>query len=157
MGDQAKAADYYRQALQEAASGNSPRYINLTCQSLAEHHRRIGQVDSCIYFAHQAIDVVQGDLVVDVDWDFVKFRTEHRWWSGACRLDLADPSGFGRAAFAPVLERGASLEGVLEEMEREDPPRQGEHDGGTHHGDRAEAQTDADGSTRPDRWERRWN
>jgi len=62
MGDQAKAADYYRQALKEAASGTSPRYINLTCQSLSEHYRRIGQVDSCIYFAHQAIEVVQGTV-----------------------------------------------------------------------------------------------
>jgi proteasome accessory factor A len=97
-----------------------------------------------------------GDLVVDVDWDFVKFRTEHGWWSGVRKLDLADPSGFGRAAFFPVLARSASLEEVLEELEREDPPRNGELNGGEHHGDPAKTET-AGPAARPEPRQRRWN
>lgn len=97
-----------------------------------------------------------GDLVEDVDWDFVKFRTEYGYWSGVRKLDLADPSGFARAAFAPVLERSAGLEDVLEELEKEDPPRNGEFNGGTNHGDPAETET-ARPAALPEPWQRRWN
>jgi proteasome accessory factor A len=94
------------------------------------------------------------DRVTDVDWDFVKFRTEHGSWSSVRKLDLPDPSGFGRAAFAPVLERCADLEDVLEELGSEDLPRNGEFNGGADHGDRAEAET-ARSAARPESWQRR--
>jgi proteasome accessory factor A len=98
-----------------------------------------------------------GELVDDVDWDFIKFRTVHGWWSGVRRLDLADPSGFTRAAIEPVVERSASLEDVLEELEREEPPRHGEHNGGANHGDHAEAATEtARHAALPERRQARW-
>lgn len=81
-----------------------------------------------------------GDLVEDVNWDFIKFRTEYGYWSGVRRLDLADPLGFTRAALAPVLDRSESLEDVLEAMERQpEPPRHGETNGRRHHADHAAA------------------
>jgi proteasome accessory factor A len=81
-----------------------------------------------------------GDLVEDVSWDFIKFRTVNGYWSGVRRLDLADPLGFTREALGPVLDRSSNLEDVLEELEREpEPPRIGELNGGGNHADHAAA------------------
>jgi hypothetical protein len=96
-----------------------------------------------------------GDAVTDVDWDHVKFRTARGYWSGAYRIDLADPSGFTRAAFAPVVARSTSLEDVLEALEADEPPPRGELNGGAnHHGDHAEAQADRP-AARSGQWELR--
>jgi len=81
---------------------------------------------------------VGGDFVEDAGWDYLKFRTSNGYWSGIHRLDLSDPLGFTRAALEPVLDRGATLEEILEELQRE-PPRKGELEEGERHADVAEA------------------
>ncbi len=58
-GDQAKARDYYDQAVREALDNGSPRYVHLTYYSLAEHFRRLGKIDSSVVYARKAIEVVR--------------------------------------------------------------------------------------------------
>jgi signal transduction histidine kinase len=58
-GDQTKARTYYDKAIREALRTGSPRYVHLTYQSLAEHFRRLGEIDSSVVYARKAIDAVQ--------------------------------------------------------------------------------------------------
>jgi proteasome accessory factor A len=51
-----------------------------------------------------------GEHVVDMDWDRVRFRThpDRYWWSETA-LPMPDPTAFGRADSAPILERCTTL------------------------------------------------
>src|SRR5207248_8852806 len=64
-----------------------------------------------------------GEEVTDVDWGRIRFRTEDgHWWSDERVLRLPDPAGFGRAAAAPLLERCATVEELIE-ADGESEPR----------------------------------
>ena len=57
--DNARAKEYFRLASTEAIRDSSSRYQNLINVGLAEHYLRNEQIDSSIYYARKAIEVVQ--------------------------------------------------------------------------------------------------
>src|SRR5262249_21255808 len=55
-----------------------------------------------------------GDLVVDMDWDRIRFRLQSdRYWWAETALLMRDPTGFGREVSAPLLERCETLNDLI--------------------------------------------
>ena len=62
--------------------------------------------------------IAGADGVQDVSWDLIRFRKAGRGgWPVVRTLRLDDPLGFTRAAVADVIERAATLDDILDELQ----------------------------------------
>ena len=58
-----------------------------------------------------------GDQVHAIDWDHVRFRVRaHPHWYSEARLEMPDPSGFGRDVVEPILDRCETVEDLVEQI-----------------------------------------
>ena len=59
-------------------------------------------------------------VLVDVDWDFIRFQVDRseRFWAPEPRtLDMPDPLGLTRSEVETIFQRDASLEEILDRLE----------------------------------------
>src|SRR5262249_47742671 len=62
--------------------------------------------------------IAGADGVQDVNWDLIRFRKAGRGcWPVVRTLRLDDPLGFTRAAVADVIERPATMDDILDELQ----------------------------------------
>ena len=58
LGNAPLAVRYFKMAINQSQGTFNIRYLNLAYTGLAEHYQRIHQTDSCVFYAKQAIAVV---------------------------------------------------------------------------------------------------
>ena len=76
MGNNKQAVSYYDLAIKEALKNQSPRFRNLVYLSYAEHFERNHQQDSCVFYAHKAIDAVQNSVFLYLSMKPAKLLTD---------------------------------------------------------------------------------
>ena len=58
MGNAPLAVSYFNMAINQSTGTPNIRYLNMAYSGLAEHYKRINQIDSCAFYARKAIAVV---------------------------------------------------------------------------------------------------
>ncbi|HRG24608.1 MAG TPA: ATP-binding protein [Chitinophagaceae bacterium] len=61
-GDNVKALEYSHKAISLANKNRSPRYKGIAYTAFAQHFQRINQLDSCVFYAKNAIESVNNSL-----------------------------------------------------------------------------------------------
>ncbi len=62
LGNAALAVTYYHMAISQALKDKSYLYENLAYTGLAEHYNSLQQIDSCIWYARKAVQVVENSI-----------------------------------------------------------------------------------------------
>jgi proteasome accessory factor A len=58
-----------------------------------------------------------GEHVADIDWSWIRLRLQtHRYWQTTATLAMPDPTGFGRSASDPLLERCSTVQELIDAM-----------------------------------------